>query len=182
VAELAIVENLQRKDLNPVEKAMSFKRYLDQHHCTQEDLAQRLKIDRSTIANLIRLLELPDYVLDCLRTEKVSAGHARALLPLGEDALQIDFCNRIINEGWSVRDAERLVAERIAHEDGEPPVPVPAAKKRNKSEHVAALEHQLRMALGTKVEIRQSSRGRGKFIIHFSDHDEFERLKAQFGS
>src|SRR4029450_8282541 len=98
VAELAIVETLQRKDLNAVEKALSFKRYLDQHQCTQEDLAQRLKIDRSTIANLIRLLELPEYVLDCLRTEKVSAGHARALLPLGEDALQIDFCNRIINE------------------------------------------------------------------------------------
>ncbi len=67
VAELAIVENLQRKDLNPIEKALSFKRYLDQHHCTQEELAQRLKIDRSTIANLMRLLELPESVVDSVR-------------------------------------------------------------------------------------------------------------------
>lgn len=180
VAELAIVENLQRKDLNAVEKACSFKRYLDQHRCTQEEFAQRLKIDRSTIANLIRLLELPEYVLDCLRNERISAGHARALLPLGDDELQIDFCNRIINEDWSVRDAERLVVERIAHEDGEAPVPVPLAKKA-KNEHMAALEQNLRMALGTRVEIRHTSRGKGKFIIHFDGQNEFERLKSQFG-
>ena len=79
VAELAIVENLQRKDLNPIEKALSFRRYLDEHKCTQEDLAGRLKIDRSTIANLMRLLELPDPVLDAIRNENISAGHARAL-------------------------------------------------------------------------------------------------------
>ncbi|MDP6447882.1 MAG: ParB/RepB/Spo0J family partition protein, partial [Pirellulaceae bacterium] len=75
VAELAIVENLQRKDLNPVEKALSFKRYLDEHECTQEDLARRLKIDRSSIANLMRLLELPDEILGNLRRGELSAGH-----------------------------------------------------------------------------------------------------------
>ena len=80
VAELAIVENLQRKDLNPIEKALSFKRYLDEHHCTQDDLARRLKIDRSTIANLMRLLELPGCILDSLRHGTITAGHARALL------------------------------------------------------------------------------------------------------
>ena len=94
VAELAIVENLQRKDLNAVEKALSFRRYLEEHQCTQEELATRLKIDRSTIANLVRLLELPDPVLDTLRGEKISAGHARALLPLGDDAEQVKFCKK----------------------------------------------------------------------------------------
>ena len=83
VAELAIVENLQRKDLNPLEKAMSFRRYLDEHDCSQEDLAGRLKIDRSTISNLMRLLDLPEIVQDALRMGSISAGHARALLPLG---------------------------------------------------------------------------------------------------
>jgi ParB family transcriptional regulator, chromosome partitioning protein len=179
VAELAIVENLQRKDLNAVEKAMSFKRYLDQHACTQEDLARRLQIDRSTIANLIRLLELPETVLESLRSDTISAGHARALLPLGDEGRQIEFTRRIIEEGWTVRDAERLVAEHIAKEDGPPPAaPQATPRKRGKSDHVAALEQQLRMALGTKVEIRQTRSGRGRLVIHFTDHDEFERIMA----
>ena len=99
VAELAIVENLQRKDLNPVEKAMSFKRYLEQHGCSQEDLARRLKIDRSTIANLMRLLELPEPVLAALRRGDLSAGHARALLPLGDEAMQVESLHRIRPKG-----------------------------------------------------------------------------------
>ncbi|MGE3775821.1 MAG: ParB/RepB/Spo0J family partition protein, partial [Pirellulaceae bacterium] len=113
VAELAIVENLQRKDLNPIEKALSFKRYLDEHRCTQDDLAQRLKIDRSTIANLVRLLELPAGVLEAIRRGELSAGHARALLPLGDEREQTAFAERIRVEGMSVREVERLVAEKI---------------------------------------------------------------------
>ena len=181
VAELAIVENLQRKDLNPVEKALSFKRYLEQHRCSQEDLARRLKIDRSTIANLMRLLELPEPVLDALRSGALSAGHARALLPLGEEALQIEFCHRIRQEGLSVRAVETLVQERIRQEDS-PVLGVvgPTGNKRRaaRSEQVALLEQELRMALGTKVEIRQASRGRGRIVIHFSSHEEFERVRA----
>jgi ParB family chromosome partitioning protein len=109
VAELAIVENLQRKDLNPVEKALSFKRYLDEHRCTQDDLARRLKIDRSTIANLMRLLELPGSILDGLQRGTITAGHARALLPLGDEHEQVAFAARIEKQGLSVRDVERLV-------------------------------------------------------------------------
>ena len=106
VAELAIVENLQRKDLNPIEKALSFQRYLREHQCTQDELGKRLTIDRSTIANLLRLLELPELVQEALRTGTISAGHARALLPLGEEHRQIDFCHRIRRETLSVRDVE----------------------------------------------------------------------------
>ena len=99
MAELAIVENLQRKDLNPLEKAASFQKYLDQYGCTQEELAGRLKLDRSTIANLIRLLELPEPVQDAIRRGKITQGHARALLPLGDEREQIEFCRRIEREG-----------------------------------------------------------------------------------
>ena len=99
VAELAIVENLQRKDLSPLEKALSFRRYLEQHGCRQEELAQRLKIDRSTIANLMRLLELPEQVQDDLTRGAISAGHARALLPLGDADQQIAYSKRIQDEG-----------------------------------------------------------------------------------
>lgn len=185
VAELAIVENLQRKDLNPVEKAMSFRRYLDEHGCSQEDLARRLKIDRSTIANLMRLLELPEPVLETLRRGELSAGHARALLPLGEESLQIDFCTRIQQEGLSVRAVESLVQEKIQEEDG-PALGLVGAdgakrKPRTRSEHLASLEQEIRASLGTKVEIRQGSRGRGKIVIHFNGHEEFDRLRQLLG-
>lgn len=178
VAELAIVENLQRKDLNPIEKALSFKRYIDEHLCTQDDLAQRLKIDRSTIANLMRLLELPQTILDSLRKGTITAGHARALLPLGEERAQIALGNRIETEGLSVRDIERMVEEKILSEDSVT-AKAAAKKKKTRSEQVATLEQELRRALGTKVEIKQSAKGRGKLIIHFQGHEEFERIRAE---
>src|SRR5208282_3452130 len=107
-AELAIVENLQRKDLNALEKAASFQRYLDQYGGTQEELAGRLKLDRSTIANLIRLLELPGAVQDALRRGRITQGHARALLPLGDEREQVAFSERIQKEGLNVRQTEAL--------------------------------------------------------------------------
>lgn len=179
VAELAIVENLQRQDLNPIEKALSFKRYLDEHRCTQEELAGRLKLDRSTIANLVRLLELPPAVLDALRRGLITAGHARALLPLGDERQQLEFCDRIGREELSVRAIERLVSEQLAAEDADTPViagRVGAGKRRVKNEQLASLEQELRAAVGSKVEIQQSGRGRGKIVLHFTDHEEFDRL------
>jgi ParB family chromosome partitioning protein len=181
VAELAIVENLQRKDLNPVEKALSFKRYLDEHRCTQDDLARRLKIDRSTIANLMRLLELPGCILDGLRQGTITAGHARALLPLGDEHEQVSLAERIQRDGLSVRDVERIVSEQIGEDDPESPdiLPGPGSRKRTQSEQIASLEQEFRHALGTKVEIRASARGRGKIVIHFQNHDDFDRLREQ---
>ena len=181
VAELAIVENLQRKDLNPIEKAMSFKRYIDQHGCLQEDLAKRLKIDRSTIANLMRLLELPEEITSMVQSDKVTAGHARALLPLGDEHEQVALAKRIDSEGLSVRDVERIVGEQVGDDEGDDVeiIPGPGSKARTKSENVASLEQEFRHALGMKVEIRANSRGRGKLVIHFQNHDEFDRLREQ---
>lgn len=175
VAELAIVENLQRQDLNPLEKAISFQRYLEQHDATQSDLADRIKVDRSTIANLVRLLELPDAVKSALHNGEISQGHARALLPLGEEQVQNEFTNRIAAEGWSVRATEQAVQDYLNGE--EPSTSTTPAKKgsRTKSQQVVSLEEDLRMALGTKVDIKQSTKG-GKIIIHFKNADEFDRL------
>jgi ParB family chromosome partitioning protein len=183
VAELAIVENLQRKDLNAIEKALSFKRYLEEHQCTQDDLAQRIKVDRSTIANLMRLLELPEPVRHSVQTGGISAGHARALLPLGDEREQLEFCERIQADSLSVRKVEDMVQERIEREDAEPLSVVsaggkPSRRRRTRNPHVASLEQELRMSLGTKVDIRESSRGRGRMVIHFTSHEEFERLRA----
>ena len=173
VAELAIVENLQRKDLNPIEKALSFRRYLDQHECTQEEFAKRLEIDRSTVTNLMRLLELPTLVQDALRNGALTAGHARALLPLGESDLQIKFCNQIQNEGLNVRQTEQMVSDWIAKEDG----PKSVAKTPNPNRQVEALQQELKMMLGTKVEIRATKKGSGRIVVHFQNPREFERIR-----
>ena len=184
MAELAIVENLQRKDLGALEKAASFQKYLDQYGCTQEELAGRLKLDRSTIANLIRLLELPEGVQEALRRGKITPGHARALLPLGDEREQIEFCRRIEREGMNVRQTEATVQELIDSADREPLSSIETPPKegrspRAKSEHVAALEQQFRTALGLKVKITHNARGRGRLVVQFRNHEEFEQLKKQ---
>jgi len=182
MTELAIVENLQRKDLNPLEKATAFHRYLEQYDATQEELASRLKLDRSTVANFIRLLELPDPVQDALRQSKITQGHARALLPLGDEREQVAFCDRIQQEGLSVRRTEEMVQETISQADAEPLAVIGrdgtvTRSKRTPSGHLANLEQEFRAALGVKVKITHTSRGRGKLVIPFSSHEEFERLR-----
>ena len=150
MAELAIIENLQRKDLNAIEKALSFKRYITEHKCTQDELAQRLKIDRSTIANMMRLLELPDAITDAVQRDEVSAGHAKALLSLGSIKEQVSFLKKIREEGWSVRETEARVAEAIAaaadSDDGVSWVSSLDAKA-SKSDQLAALENDIKMYL-----------------------------------
>ena len=182
IAELAIVENLHRKDLNPLEKAASFQRYLQEYGSTQEELASRLKLDRSTISNLIRLLELPEAVQQALRAGKITQGHARSLLPLGDEREQTEFCARIQAEGLSVRQTEAMVQEMIDQADAEPLGLVKedgtkSRPRRPPSDHVAALEQEFRAALGVRVKLVQTARGRGKLVIHFSSHEEFDRLR-----
>jgi ParB family chromosome partitioning protein len=182
MAELAIVENVQRKDLNAIEKAESFQRYIDQYQCTQEELAGRVQVDRSTVANLLRLLELPADVKKMVQEGDISQGHARALLPLGDEQEQLEFARKIKKEGLSVRATEQGVHERIYALDGDQlrivdadgnsrPVPRP------RNEQVASLEQELRTSLGTKVNLNQTDKGRGKITIHFQSHEEFERLR-----
>jgi ParB family transcriptional regulator, chromosome partitioning protein len=181
VAELAIIENLQRKDLNAVEKAMSFKRYINEHKCTQEELASRLKIDRSTIANMMRLLELPEGITDAIQREEITAGHAKALLSLGSIKEQHVFLKRIVEHGWSVRETERQVADAVAttaaSDDGILGV-IPPRRRSSKSAQLQSLESELKMKLGTKVEINQSGRGKGRITIHFTSVEEFDRLRS----
>jgi len=182
MAELAIVENVQRKDLNAIEKAESFQRYIDQYQCTQEELAARVQIDRSTVANLIRLLELPADVKQMVQEGGITQGHARALLPLGDEQEQLEFARRIKREGMSVRATEQGVQDRIHALDGEGLRIVdaegnsrPVARPRN--EQVAFLAQELSMALGTKVDLSQTAKGRGRITIHFKNQDEFARLR-----
>lgn len=181
VAELAIIENLQRKDLNPIEKALSFKRYIQEHNCKQDDLARRLSIDRSTIANLMRLLDLPDAILNLLTANEISAGHARALLPVGDETVQSNIARKIMEDRWSVRATEQHVAELLKTEEdsetGRRVVNATRQKRTGPSPQIEAMQQEMRMLFGTKVEIKSTVRGRGKITIHFANPDEFERLK-----
>lgn len=179
VAELAIVENLQRKDLDAIEKALSFRRYIDQHECSQEQLAKRLKIDRSTVTNMMRLLELPQEVQQWIQNESLTVGHAKALLSLGDERQQIEFGRLIQAETWSVRETERRVNAALANEDAEEASTEGVTAKPNRrrtSPQVAQLEQQMRLSLGTKTDIRQNASGSGKITITFANSAEFERL------
>jgi ParB family chromosome partitioning protein len=183
MAELAIVENIQRKDLNPIEKAASFQRYMDEYQCTQEDLAGRVNVDRSTIANLVRLLELPVEVKQMVSHGDITAGHARALLPLGDEQEQMEFARRIQKDSLSVRATEQAVTERIRNLDQPLSIVDEEGNSRpapmQPGQHVRDMEEQLRLSLGAKVEIKQSVKGRGRITIHFASHEEFERLRGQ---
>jgi len=203
MAEIAIVENLQRRDLDPLEKAASFRTYLATWNCTQEELAKRLSVDRSTVANLIRLLDLPAAVQERLRAGALSMGHARALLPLGDEHEQVRLANRVAAEGLSVRAIEAEVQEILrgdeAEEAGgpavgmEPDAPAatgggtsvrrkPGRPATRRSSQVAAVEGQLRRALGVKVVVHANGKGAGRIVIPFADLDEFQRLLARLES
>ncbi|RIK88644.1 MAG: chromosome partitioning protein ParB [Planctomycetota bacterium] len=183
MAELAIVENVQRKDLNAIEKAASFKRYMDEYGCTQEEVASRVSIDRSTVANLVRLLDLPDEVKQMIARGEISAGHARALLPLGDEHEQIEFAKRIHKDSLSVRATEQAVSEHIRNADGGVLSIVDEEGNSRPSpmqpgQHLRHMESQLALALGAQVQIRQSAKGRGRITIHFGSHEEFDRLRG----
>jgi ParB family chromosome partitioning protein len=170
--ELALVENLQREDLDPIEKATSFKAYLDRTKRTQEAAATRLGLDRSTIANMIRLLELPQEVQAMVRTGLVAMGHARAILSVESTKRQIDIAQKVAREGLSVRQVERLAASYAPTKRRQ--------KKPAKDPHVRDLEARLRNALGTKVSVEEGPKpGSGKIVIEFYSNDDLERILAR---
>ena len=181
VCEVAIIENVQRADLSDLEKAQAFQDYLDKFGGTIEDLAAKLGKNRSTVSNCLRLLELPDFVKISLGSGKITAGHARALLPLDEEADQIAMCQRIDSEKLSVRQTEDEVREKVQVADGGETIPFQSGESKSKSsvrisKHVLELQQQLRELLGAKVEIRLKAKDSGKLIVHFTSNDEFERI------
>ncbi len=175
-AELALTENIQRKDLNAIEKAVAFRNYLDQYGGTHDELAKRLDLDRSTVSNLLRLLDLPEEIQSSVRRGELTQGHARALLPL-EEWDQLELARRVVDERLSVRQTEKIVQEFL---DGADFLPPDAGKKPvakpEVSPRVRDLEQQFRTWLGMKVKLTSNDKGKGKLVVQFNSNDEFERV------
>jgi ParB family chromosome partitioning protein len=168
--ELALVENIQRADLNPLEEAMAYRQLIEEFGLTQQQVAERVGKSRVTIANALRLLNLPPDVLELLASGAITEGHARALLVAEDEAQQRMLARRVVSEGLSVRATEEM-ARRIARTNGE---------ARQRADAPAALpgddlEEAFRRALGTKVELFRSRRG-GRLVIHFYSDEELQRL------
>lgn len=183
VVEAALVENIQRADLNPIEKAQGFKDYLDRFHMTHDQLARRLGLARPTISNLVALLELPSEIQDSVRVGQLSTGHAKLLKGISDSTRQAQVAKEIIARGLSVHAAEVFLkqgsAEAVAETNGAEPKEdtSPATNGANgKTTHVQGIENELRQKLGLKVEIRVKGKDKGQIVLSFDSNDDFERL------
>ena len=166
--ELALVENLQREDLNAIEKAEAYRNYIERFGLTQAEASSRLGKDRSTIANTMRLLELPEEIRALVSRGTISAGHGRALLGLEDDGARLEVARQIAEQGLSVRAAENAVRRRATPARRRPAPAAPSA-------HMEDLEGRLRERLGTRVRIQESG-GRGKVVIDFYSREDFDRI------
>ena len=175
ITEMALIENIQREDLNAIEIALTFRKLIDQYKLTQERLSERIGKKRTTIANFLRLLKLPAEVQIGLRDRKVDMGHARALLSLDKAPLQLKLYNEIIKKGLSVRQVEAMakqLQEREAAAEGE--AQVPERQKSNRDYDI--LKKHLNSSFKTPVKLSVDASGKGKITFSFKNDEELENL------
>ena len=171
---IALIENLQRTDLNPIEEAMGYRRLMEEHALTQEAVAERVGKERSSIANALRLLHLPEKVKEALIAEHLNAGHARALLGLSDEAQISQAALQVIQNRLSVRATEQLVRKlKNKKQDAEQKN---RKSGRAESPQIRSLTEQLQRALGTTVRIQEASSGQGQIEIQFFSYDDLERI------
>ncbi|HEX6975569.1 MAG TPA: ParB/RepB/Spo0J family partition protein, partial [Vicinamibacterales bacterium] len=167
---VALIENIQREDLNPIEEALAYRKLADDYQLTQEQIADAVGKDRSSIANYVRLLKLPAEVRGNVSSGALSMGHARAILGLPDDVAQLRVSRDVVSKSLSVRETEALVKKAT-----QPPAP---KKEEQKDVHTRAAEEKLRFALGTRTRIVRRGKG-GRIEIDFTSEDELNRLYEQ---
>ncbi len=171
--EMALVENIQREDLDPIEIAISYQRLIDECDLTQESMSERVGKKRSTISNYLRLLKLPAEIQLGLREKQISMGHARALVNIENENIQTNLYKRIVEEELSVRKVEQEVKKLSEKKDN--------GKKEKKDdisyqEDYTALEQQLSNLFSTNIRFSRSKNGKGKIVIPFGSDDELEKI------
>jgi ParB family chromosome partitioning protein len=180
LVELALIENVQREDLTPLELARAYQRLIDQHHHTQDELARKIGKSRSSITNTLRLLALPEPVRQALEEAMITEGHARALLGLPTAALQISVCRTVVRKELSVRETEELVRAEANREDASLRGDT-KAKSRMRDGALQALEARLGRAFGTRVRVRGTA-AKGRLEIHYFSREELDGIVDRLGS
>jgi len=175
--ELALVENLQREHLNPIEVAISYRRLIEECSFTHDQLSQRIGKDRSTITNFLRLLKLPETIQTALRKGDLTTGHARALINIEDPAVQMGIFEKTMKKGLSVREVERLVQNWGRHITRRVRV-----SSQEVSSTLSNVEDKLRQTLGTKVRVRTLRAGKGEIVIEYYSADELDRLLELFAT
>jgi ParB family chromosome partitioning protein len=165
--ELALVENIQREDLNPIEIAHAYQRLIGEFNITQEEVARKVGKDRSTVANFLRLLKLPERIKEGLRSGRLTMSHARALLGLNGEKEQLQLYEKIVGGGLNVRTVERTARSRKSR---------PSRPHAHHGVSAHSAEEQLKRTLGTKVKIRGKGGGRGEIIIEYFSAEDLERI------
>lgn len=166
--EMAIVENIQRENLDAIETALSFQRLIDECNLTQEEMAERVGKKRATIANFLRLLKLPDEIQMELKLGRISAGHAKAILSVENPQRQIWLCRRVVEEGWSVRQLERKVAEEVREK--------PVASPGGKPALYSSIEKEFERCFGSRADLRRTASGSGTLTVKFKDDVQVKRF------
>lgn len=177
IVEISLIENIQREDLNPIEEAMAYKRLMEEFHLKQDEIADRVAKSRTAVTNSMRLLKLSSKVQEMVIADMISAGHARALLGISDEALQETTAMKVFDEKLSVRETEKLVKNLVS----------PAKKvktERNTAEDAIyeSLEEKMKGIMGTKVSIQRKKNNKGKIEIEYYSRDELERIIELFES
>lgn len=170
VVEIALIENIQRENLNPIEEAMAFKKLLEEYHLKQDEVAERVSKSRTAVTNSMRLLKLNEKVQQMIIDDMISTGHARALLAIDDEEQQFILANKIFDEKLSVRETEKLV-KALKNPKKE--------VKKEKPEHTFIyenIEEQIKNIMGTKVSVNQKANGKGKIEIEYYSEEELERI------
>ncbi|MGI6187311.1 MAG: ParB/RepB/Spo0J family partition protein, partial [Brevibacillus sp.] len=167
--EIALIENLQREDLNPLEEAEAYEKLIAHHSYTQEQLAQKIGKSRPHVANMLRLLQLPKKIREMVSASELSMGHARALLSVEKETVQLQLANDVVKKGLSVRQLEEMVKQLNVSRE------TPKKKKPKKEPQLMELEERLRSRLGTSVKIKKGTK-RGKIEIDFYSQEDLQRI------
>ncbi len=175
--EMALVENIQREDLNPIEVALSYHRLIEECDLTQEQLSQKIAKSRSSITNHLRLLKLPADIQAGVKNQSITMGHARALVSAGDEATQVALFKRVVNENLSVRDIEALLrGEEIKSPESTSKSTSTSTSSPKISENEYTLKEHLSDRLSTKIEIKKAQNGSGKIILNFNSEVDFNRI------